>query len=256
MDLMEHLLDDGRTLCTDNYYTSVSLAIALLQRKTHLMGTLRSIRKYNPRSVIEKNLSVGEYAAEECKDGITIVKWKDRRDVLVLSTKHKHEMVVIKKRNKEIQKPRAVIEYNKYKSYIDISDQLKSYNTSLRKSLKWYRKLAIELLLGTMLVNAFIAYQEVANDKISITSFRENITERLIKQQITLPENIVQQHSLQNLRRSQRRRSVVCFAKIKAESGRNFGMRKTPQTTLKCIACEKHYCLDCFFQVHSCSKIN
>lgn len=45
IDLMDNLLDKGRTLCTDNYYTSVTLALALLNRKTHLLGTLRANRK-------------------------------------------------------------------------------------------------------------------------------------------------------------------------------------------------------------------
>lgn len=55
MKLMGNLLDCGRTLCTDNYYTSVSLAHSLLNRQTHLIGTLRSNRKFNPKNVIEKS---------------------------------------------------------------------------------------------------------------------------------------------------------------------------------------------------------
>lgn len=51
---MENLLDKGRTLCTDNYYTSVTLAQALLDRETHLIGTLRTNRKFNTKNVIEK----------------------------------------------------------------------------------------------------------------------------------------------------------------------------------------------------------
>ena len=54
MKLMEQLLDKGRTLYVDNYYTSVALAQKLLERNTHLVGTLRSNRKLNPRDVIQK----------------------------------------------------------------------------------------------------------------------------------------------------------------------------------------------------------
>ena len=35
-----------------------------------------------------------------------------------------------------------------------------SYVTTLRKGVKWYRKLAIELLLGMAVVNAWVAYKE------------------------------------------------------------------------------------------------
>jgi len=48
MTLMEGHLDAGRTLSTDNFYTSVPLAETLLGRKTHLVGTVRKNRKGLP----------------------------------------------------------------------------------------------------------------------------------------------------------------------------------------------------------------
>lgn len=59
MNLIEPLLSKGRTLYTDNFYTSVSLAHQLLERKTHLVGTLLANRKYNPKSVITTTLKKG-----------------------------------------------------------------------------------------------------------------------------------------------------------------------------------------------------
>ena len=56
MTLAENLLDEGRTAFTDNYYTSLNLANKLLDRKTHLVGTIRSNRKGNPKEVIQKKL--------------------------------------------------------------------------------------------------------------------------------------------------------------------------------------------------------
>ena len=40
-------------------------------------------------------------------------------------------------------KPKAVIEYNKGKASIDLSDQMGAYASVLRKDIKWYRKLAL-----------------------------------------------------------------------------------------------------------------
>lgn len=42
LELAGPLLDAGRTLYCDNWYTSVSLASQLLDRYTHLVGTLRA----------------------------------------------------------------------------------------------------------------------------------------------------------------------------------------------------------------------
>lgn len=54
MTLSEKLLDRGRTVVTDNYYTSLDLANQLLDRRTHLLGTPRSNRRGNPKDVIQK----------------------------------------------------------------------------------------------------------------------------------------------------------------------------------------------------------
>ena len=43
---------------------------------------------------------------------------------------------------REIEKPLAILSHNKEKSGIDLLDQMASYATSLRKEVKWYRKLA------------------------------------------------------------------------------------------------------------------
>lgn len=59
MKLCENILDEKRTLYVDNFYTSVSLASRLLKRKTHLVGTLRSNRKNNPKTVQKKKLERG-----------------------------------------------------------------------------------------------------------------------------------------------------------------------------------------------------
>lgn len=45
LKLCEPIFDHNRTVCTDNWYTSLQLADQLLDRNTHLIGTLRQNRK-------------------------------------------------------------------------------------------------------------------------------------------------------------------------------------------------------------------
>lgn len=52
------------------------------------MGTLRKNCKNIPYDVVLKKLEKGEYIANENENRITIMKWKDKRDVLVLCSKH------------------------------------------------------------------------------------------------------------------------------------------------------------------------
>ena len=118
MTLCEPYLNAGRTNCTDNYYTSVPLARKLLQSETHLIGSLRANRKYLPADMTQARLKAGEVRAAENDDGIVVIKWKHKRDVLILSTKHDDIMVDRgkKSRKKEpIIKPKAVMEHNQTK---------------------------------------------------------------------------------------------------------------------------------------------
>lgn len=75
LTLCETYLDSGRTISTDNYYTSLPLAEALLQRRTHLVGTLRSNRKGLPREVCGARLQKGATVARENASGMVVLKW-------------------------------------------------------------------------------------------------------------------------------------------------------------------------------------
>ncbi|CAG5015998.1 unnamed protein product [Parnassius apollo] len=88
MSLCKEILDLGHTVATDNWYTSLDLANKLLDRYTHLVGTLRKNRKSLPKQVIDAKLKPGESVAMENEPGITVLHWKDKRSVFMLSTKH------------------------------------------------------------------------------------------------------------------------------------------------------------------------
>jgi len=101
---------------------------------------------------------------------------------LVISTKHKASMVsVTNNYGKEIQKPNIIIDYNKGKSLVDDYDLRNSYHNPLRRTLKWYKKIAFELVLNTSVLNALSLYEEVTKNKINVTSFREHLVRCLIK---------------------------------------------------------------------------
>lgn len=234
LSLCQGLLYEGRTLYVDNFYTTYELARELLESHTHLIGTVRAKRKDFPKEVDSAKLKRGEIVSKEDQHGITFLKWRDTRDVRLVSTKHSPIMVEIppktksryksssstdhdqplpststtdalpnldqtttstnvdapststdntanespssenqpkkgKKRGRKSKratsKPLAVLAYNKGKSGIDLSDQMGSYATTLRKGIKWFRNLGMELILGIGVVNAWCLYKEVAKKK-------------------------------------------------------------------------------------------
>lgn len=80
MKLTKDLLNAGRTLYMDNYYTGIPLVYRLLDNSTHSVGTLRANRKYIPEAVQKAKLKKGEHI-EESPEGVTVLKWCDSRDV-------------------------------------------------------------------------------------------------------------------------------------------------------------------------------
>ena len=255
------VLNSGRTVVTDNFYTSLELANILLDKQTHLLGTLRSNRRGNPKDVISKKLKVGELIAKENARGICVIKWKDKRDVLMLSTKHNAATVEIQRRNATIRKPVAIVDYNTGKSSIDVSDQMASYNTALRKTIKWYRKISIEILLGTSIVNAHFLYKEVTKKTISITEFREMIITDLLNLNEEEKRPAVMSST------SRKRRNTHTFAKKEGPAAKvrkycrgcyikkqrsNAHKNTVKKVTTYCLDCDDqpHYCLDCFTESH------
>ena len=79
-----------------------------------------------------------------------------------------------------ILKPLAVVEYNEGKCGIDYSDHVVSYATKVRKGIKWYRKLGVQLLLGISVENDLTVYKIVTRKDINIGIFRELLAAKLL----------------------------------------------------------------------------
>ena len=111
---------------------------------------------------------------------ITVCKWKDKREVLTISNAHQAEMVsVSNRRGKEKMKPNIVKDYNEAMSGIDRSNQMLSYNSALRKTLRWYKKVGVHMIF---LTNAFYLYKTYApqREAMAINEFREIIVNNLV----------------------------------------------------------------------------
>lgn len=72
MKLMDALLNEGRILYIDNYYTNVKLADYLLQNDTFVSGTLRTNRKENPRKVSQWRLKKEKCLGWKMKNGFEL----------------------------------------------------------------------------------------------------------------------------------------------------------------------------------------
>lgn len=177
--LLKDFLNKGQSVYMDNYYNSCELAQELLDKDTYYTGTLRYDRKGAPKDVVKATLKREETKAKYC-NGIMVGKWRDQRDVTYISTEFKNEMVEVSNKKGYItEKPLPIAEYNKYMCGIDRQDQILSYYPSLRKTLFWYKKLAVHVF-QLLLFNSYILYCKYSGNKSSFYDFRLAIIEKLL----------------------------------------------------------------------------
>ena len=81
-------------------------------------------------------------------------------------------MVEVRKENYVCDKRMVVVDYNRGKCAVDLSDQVIAHSTPRRRTLKWYIKLALELLLNTSISNEMILYKQATKTKIKVSDFR------------------------------------------------------------------------------------
>lgn len=232
--------------------------------------------------MFEKKIRKGEIYGEENEDKIRVLKWVDKRAVLMISTvpDHKDNLLPTGKKNRkgeDVIKPAAVLAYNKAKKGVDMSDQMSSYYTSLRKTIKWYRKVFCEISLGTCVVNSWSVHNNYGNPpkKLDMLQVRERIIEGLLNEdddntdtdddtkdipKIPKKKNksssgpIVTHKFVKHPghAKDNRKRCTLCYKKIQSEKGVKEARAKTKRVCTYCEDCHEkpHMCLPCFNEFH------
>lgn len=188
------LLDSGYNLFVDNFYTTVRLFRYLHSRQTNACGTVRKNRI--PRNIADRNLQVGEMASWKLNE-LLCVKFRDKKDVFMLSTLHPSDTVAVRRRGRDggqlVNKPRCITQYNQNMGAVDKVDQMLQPYTFVRKTMKWYRKVMFHIFQVAAL-NAFILYSIDHNDERppkSYLQFLEGmITEFVFENRVTAIEAV------------------------------------------------------------------
>lgn len=246
-EVAKNYLGKGHTIYMDNYYNSVALAKSLYKQKTHIVGTLRKNRKRNPKSVVTKKLKKGETIFRR-SGSVLVQKWKDKREVLVISSRHKATMEeTTNKRGIKKMKPSAIADYNRHMSGIDRGDQMLAYYSTPRKSVRWYLKLFFHVF-DISLWNSCWLYNRVHNNKKSYLQFRDDIAEALLQYVGNSSNSRPSTNSLSQhfpIKLQKRIRCRVCSAK-----------KKRSATSYACEICKDSgeyfgLCIDnCFKEYH------
>ena len=274
------LLDKGHRIYFDNYYSSPELLEELLHRNTSSCGTVRSNRKRLPAGVTKANLKPGEscFRRSVANDGepgsILALKWCDKRAVYMISTCHAATEQWTGKNNRTdgtpIYKPSVIVDYISKMGGVDLSDQLLTYYSFLRKSCKWWRKLFVHLL-NMLILNAYILNKKFGNQKINHIEYREYIAGYLIKKakgnsadidedntmELNIEEDVnrlIGMHLPQKLYTPATGRIKPLTCKVcyigKKESQDKGKPRRRKSTSYKCLQCNKAMCIEPCFRLY------
>ncbi|XP_068122377.1 piggyBac transposable element-derived protein 4-like [Hyperolius riggenbachi] len=177
VDLVNPLLHKGYHLYEDNFYSGVPLFKFLYTAQTMACGTVRLNQKGLPSQVLNTKLKRGESCSLRSNELLSL-KYKDKRDVLMLSTIHTEATMTCQSRRQQIQKPVAIAEYSQYMGAVDFSDQMMAPYLILRKTRAWYKKVGIYLLQMAM-YNSYVIFKKSGHGD-SYLKFQEQIITSLI----------------------------------------------------------------------------
>ena len=128
-------INKGRSVTTDNCFTSAELAEDLLGVQTTLVGTIQKNQSEIPRE-LQSNCQRPESSSIFCFDGLlTLVSYvpKKNKAVILLSSMH-HETIVSEETHKE---PEIILYYNETKDGVDRMDQMVQTYSCKRKINQW-----------------------------------------------------------------------------------------------------------------------
>lgn len=266
LTLMDPLLDMGYCVTTDNFYTSPQLADFLVQHKTDTYGTLRINRKEVPSELQKKKLKRNEIIAFQ-RGKVMTLKWKDKKDVCLLSTIHSSDMVETTKTDKDgakICKPQLVVDYNNTMGGVDKLDQhLHDYPVTRKRGKKYYKKIFFHLL-DICVWNSFILYQKNGGMK-SHLDFRQKLVEEILNEYPVAnrrksgrprlqpgPSRLTERHFPEFIPPSEKKSAPTRCCAVCCKKKKDSGKKIRKETRYFCRDCNVALCaVPCFLIYHT-----
>lgn len=186
-DLTRSLANLNHMVYFDNYFTSLPLLRQLRSEKIYACGTIRAKRIGIPEDLkIDKEMKRGEADWRITEDGISFVKWKDKRIVTMASNFHRPDVIGTCDRKKKdgdketIKCPEIIKDYNSNMGFVDKADMLKTTYEIDRKSRKWWPRILWHFV-DVAIVNSFIIYKERCTEStLILKDFRLAIVTGLV----------------------------------------------------------------------------
>ena len=147
--------DVGRTVVTDNFFTSLELLRNLRKRNLGLIETVRKNRRELPKEFVSKK-SVAGTSLFGFHEDATLVSYAPKRNkrVVLLSSEHNRSDIDV-----QTGKPEIILAYNKAKGGVDHLDQMCGAYTTRKRTQRW-PKCVFQHMVDVSAFNAFILWGE------------------------------------------------------------------------------------------------
>lgn len=191
--LSANLVNKNHKMFFDNFFSSPQLMKDLLDKQLYACGTINSNRKHMPKFKDDKELKRGQYEWFSSNDGLTAVKWRDKRCVHLISNYHDPLLTTSVKRNEkdgtstQVPCPTLLVDYNNNMNFVDVFDQYRTTYCIDRKSRKWWHRIFF-FLIDASIVNAYIINKVMGEKTLTMKDFRRQVIDGLIGN--TLVRNI------------------------------------------------------------------
>ena len=253
--LTENLHDKGYSIYSDHFYSSATLSEFLSEKNTSFMGIQpKNSKKHSKKQYLqEPNQGESSCQNENISSGL---------EEAVVDCNLSGRLTE-KERN---LKPQPLIDYYQSKNAIDMLGHSSLYHTALRKTQKWYRNVAIELLTGISVVNAWVLFNKISSPKMPFLQFKESLVQYMMtgsdlgsieeEECFSLQEPVESMHILQAVpgpKGKTRKRCRMCYDAIASTEGSKKARISAKRVNTYCSSCEGNpfLCLQCFNIKHS-----
>lgn len=259
LTLIEPLLDQGYCLTTDNFYSCPRLAEILIRRKTDTYGTIKANRKELPPQIKKQKLRKGEIIAYQ-RGKLLALKWKDKKDVCLLSTVHSTTI--------ENNKLRLVTDYNNTMGGVDRIDQQLSYYPIVRKRGKKYYKKIFFHMVDYALCNSYILYSKCGG-VLKNLEFRMQMIEKICenygtsiettkgrRRSIPAPSRLTERHFPGYVPATQKKTNATRICVVCSKKRDERGKKVRRESRYQCCECDVGLCAaPCFGLYHTKSEV-
>ncbi|KAF5276317.1 hypothetical protein FQR65_LT16418 [Abscondita terminalis] len=239
--LVKPIVQSGRNVTMDNWFTSINLVQDLLKDNLTVVGTVRkNKRELPPEFINSKSREVNStiFGFTNTATLLSYVPKKGKTVLLISSMHHKGEVD-----DTENKKPNIILYYNTTKGGVDKVDEMKGSYSVSRKTARWPLTIFFSIMnIGG--INSRVIFESNKKANLSRREFLRTLSKELciehMHRRLKMDISLKIRNSIRNVLQI----SDQPTARASNVVGRceYCSSKKNRKTTTKCVTCSRYIC--------------